>query len=449
MFLWIEADTLQPMGVRVSRILHAGYELEFDGTVLGFDPIFENPFSRNCFAFPEVEFNFNQIRALRWDAVFISHFHDDHCSLDSLNLLDRRTPIYLYSVFEELHAMIRELGFHDVWCLQLGVSVRVGSFEVTPISAFDTDVDCLFHIRAGDLHLLNVVDSVIHPKTYGTLEKMRWDLVMWPFQPLRETAVLSPSAQMLEEDFFPSEWAEELQLLNPRILIPSACQFRHEEWSWYNHALFPLSYKDFQERLTTILPECRVVRLDPSCTLHLTKESCAVGKTLSWVRLAGEGEVDYQFFTEQEPSSTREIAMHLPGLSAAETERVFAFCRDGILERYPRLFHRVETYFHGQRVWSLSLFDHHGQAVEFRYVVQGSSIALTERIDVSWTTEVPLTKLFMALEHGETLTSMYLRVKVAKSAEAMEDPLIRVLFEGQFGSYQREQLRRIRATSIR
>ncbi|STR27966.1 Uncharacterised protein [Janthinobacterium lividum] len=114
------------MPLKISRILHAGYVFECEGTAIAFDPIVENPFSRNCHAFPPVRFDLDAVRRLRWDAVFISHFHDDHCSLDSLDALDRATPIYLYCVFDELFAMLRALGFTQVRRLHVDVPVQVG-----------------------------------------------------------------------------------------------------------------------------------------------------------------------------------------------------------------------------------------------------------------------------------------------------------------------------------
>ena len=154
--------------LRISRILHAGYVFEYDGPVVAFDTIFENPFSRNCHAFPQVEFDQEAIRNLKLDAVFISHFHDDHCSLESLDLLDRSTPIYLYCVFDELFDWIRELGFESVHSLKIDRAVQIGSIEITPRRALDADVDSLFQIRAGGFNVLNVVDSWIDaPPTYS------------------------------------------------------------------------------------------------------------------------------------------------------------------------------------------------------------------------------------------------------------------------------------------
>eukprot|EP01133_Synstelium_polycarpum_P020714 gene20714-24877_t len=142
----------QLMPLKISRILHAGYVFECEGTAIAFDPIVENPFSRNCHAFPSVRFDLDAVRRLRWDAVFISHFHDDHCSLDSLDALDRATPIYLYCVFDELFVMLRALGFTHVQRLHVDVPVRVGAIEVIPRRALDDDVDSLFQVRAGGLN---------------------------------------------------------------------------------------------------------------------------------------------------------------------------------------------------------------------------------------------------------------------------------------------------------
>ncbi|UUZ48323.1 hypothetical protein LP420_36545 [Massilia sp. B-10] len=59
-------------------------------------------------------------------------------------------------------------------------------------------------------------------------------------------------------------------------------------------------------------------------------------------------------------------------------------------------------------------------------------------------------KLYAALELGESLTSLYLRINEAvfapqdeaalADAELIEDPLIRCLFNDAFGAYQAAQL---------
>jgi hypothetical protein len=66
-----------------------------------------------------------------------------------------------------------------------------------------------------------------------------------------------------------------------------------------------------------------------------------------------------------------------------------------------------------------------------------------------------MSKLYAALELGESLTSMYMRINDAvfdhdtendiESADVVDDPLIRCLFNDVVGAYQAAQLRRLKA----
>ena len=214
------------MSLTISRILHAGYIFECEGTTIAFDPVFENPFSRNCYAFPSVRFDRQQIRGLRLNAVFISHFHDDHCSLESLDLLDRSTPIYVYCLYAELFTMIAELGFEHVYPLEIDHPILIGTLSVTPRRALDADVDSMFQIQTGDLNVLNVVDSWLDPTDLDKLAQFSpWDLVLWPFQTMRELEVITPSRASTPSDPLPREWSEPLKVPNPTYVVRSSLKF--------------------------------------------------------------------------------------------------------------------------------------------------------------------------------------------------------------------------------
>lgn len=446
--------------IKVSRILHAGYVFEHDNIQICFDPIFENPFSRNCYSFPSVQFDLNKIQRLRFAAVFISHYHDDHCSMESLNLLDKNTPIYIYCVHPEMLSLIRELGFKKVTSLELNEPVQVGAFEVIPRMALDADVDSIFQVRVANLQILNVVDSWIDPMTFNLILKQgTWDLVLWPFQTMRELEVLSPSRSQPSSQELPEEWVEQIRLLNPRHIIPSSCQFLMESWSWYNHAFFPITYQIFLSTIQRILPETQVWHLDPSCSIEVSKTMIQKSSPLPWAHLTGESAVDYEYKPDLTVPTTSQVATHLGSLNDIQNQRVENYLCLDIKNRYRSLPIFAGSYFEKSRNWRLCTYDHLGVKKHFDYIIRGSEIESAEfnEESVSWLTEVPMVKLYAALELGEAMTSMYLRIndtkfnseieKEVQEADIMEDPLVRCLFEGVFASYQKAQLRELKRTS--
>ncbi len=442
--------------LQISRILHAGYVFRCDGVEIAFDPIFENPFSRNCHAFPAVRFDLEQIRAQRFAAVFISHYHDDHCSLDSLNLLARDTPIYLYCLFDELFDMIRALGFEQVHQLRTDMAVSVGPFVVTPREALDADVDSMFQIQAAGLNVLNVVDAWIAPDVVTRLARTaRWDMVLWPFQTMRELAVLAPSRAPRLPPELPEEFIDQIRELAPRYVVPSSCQFVQEPWSWYNHAMFPITYAQFARQMQGVAP---VVRLDPSVSVLLSADSLTPTAPLPWVIPVGAQDVDFDYQPNITPPSTARIAQRFGALDAEARTRVLDFCRVGLLEKYRTMELPEDSYFEQSRQWQLSVYDHEGSATDFRYRVQGDTIALVDdAAPIGWLTQVPMARLYGALAQGESLTSMYMRINDAvfdaacerdlEQADVVEDPLIRCLFNDVFGAFQAEQLKRLRPSN--
>jgi hypothetical protein len=445
------------MNLKVSRILHAGYVFECDETQIVFDPIFENPFSRNCHAFPDVKFDYEQIKNLKLAAVFISHFHDDHCSFESLDFLDRKTPIYIYCLFDELFSLIRELGFINVHQLEIDTPVAIGPFEIIPRRALDSDVDSMFQVKAASLNVLNVVDSWIDDSTLNELARNApWDMVLWPFQTMREIEVIAPFRASAASSELPIEWIEQLKALNPRYIVPSSCQFAQESWSWYNGSLFPITYRQFKQEVEAALPDSHVVRMNPSVGVVLDKTSLEISSSLNWVQPIGEQDVDYEYKGDMKPPPTAEISKKFAPLTVEEAARVYEYCRSGLLEKYQSMEPPTDIYFKKPRLWRLSIYDHAGEVTHFHYHLNSRSIelALENEKSFSWSTEIPISKLYAALESGESLTSMYMRIndmvfepdieEEIQSADIIDDPLIRCLFNGVFGAYQSAQLKRLK-----
>ncbi len=445
--------TSQPT-LQISRILHAGYLFRAENVQIAFDPIFENPFSVNCHAFPDVEFDAVAIQNQHFDAVFISHHHDDHCSFASLNLLDRLTPIYLYCVHEELFTLLREFGFQKVYSLARGKSVGVGPFTITPHRALNEDVDSIFEINVFDLKILNMVDSWMKSQAEKLLlQKAPWDVVLWPFQMMREVEVLIPTRADRKPSTWPEECATQLRGLSPRFVVPSSCQLIHEEWSWYRKAFFSFSYLDFSNMIRALLPRTQVIRMDPGTSFFLNKGSLLPAPELNWILPKGSQDVDYQYRTDHPVQSVSEIAQKFPKLDEDQVKRVFHFCENEIKKRYFEIGPPSDPFFQKERIWKLSCFDHRGHPIVFYYKLCDEHLEKTDFKDADWTTEICMHKLFCALEDGETLTSLYLQINTETFAESveedlqtvdpMEDPLIRTLYNGQFASFQKAQLKKL------
>jgi len=395
--------------VIVSRILHAGYIFSSGGVRIAFDPVFEVPFSTNCYPFPAVSFAPEALAESSplhsYDAVFISHFHDDHCSLVSLDKIPRSVPIYLYCVHEELFDFIRALGF-TVHSLSVDEAVNVGPFVVTPRLALDPDVDSVFEICAEGLSVLNVVDAWIDPSVL-TL-RASWDLVLWPFQTMRELEVLMPfrtdaesgagaDADTVDVSKLPPEWLEQLHALHARFVVPSSCQIRFEEWSWYNHAFFPITYAEFASSVANSR------RMNPGESFELTPSGFSRIGRLEWIAPVGPQDVDYEFVDfdsstpDLTPPSIASIARHFPALNLEQRALVDRFC-EGL---------------------DVTLYDHDGIACG------------------SGSTEAIAYKVYRAVTAGEQITSMYLRTHDIDSDELIsklsQDPV----------AFQRAQLRRL------
>lgn len=443
--------------MQISRILHAGYVFESQDTRILFDPLFENPFSRNCHAFPQVQLDRKEIKNHSFSAVFISHYHDDHCSLESLDLVARTTPIYIYCLHEELLELLKNMGFCSVSPLAINKPVSVGPFTITPRRAFDKDVDCLLQIQTATLNMLNVVDSWIDGDTLHLLtQNGPWDFVAWPFQTLREIDVLSPTRQLPASVHVPEEWLEQLTMLAPRVLVPSSCQFQMEEWSWYNNFLFPISYEQFAQDVKAKLPDTRILRLDPSESITLTSLSITPASPFKGVKLLDTSKSDYNFDPQAPTPATKEVAQKLPALSPQHVQETLLFLSTTLLKTWSTLELDSSDYFARPRAWHLTTWDHHGDPQDFYYnlSVGACSRTTTPHPALEWRTEIPLYTLYGALKNGDSLTSLYIRINDLKFSDATEreladtsplsDPLLRCLYTGAFASYQKAQLGRLR-----
>lgn len=417
--------------MKIARVLHAGLWIEHEKTRVLFDPLFETPFSRNCYANPPVQFDEERLRGQRFSAVVISHFHDDHLSLESLDMIDRVTPIYLFSVHEEFFQLLKEMGFRNVFGLTLDVPVKIGPISITPRRALNADVDSIFEITTDFHRILNVVDSWIPEDTLGLL-KGPWDLVLWPFQTLREREALCPDLRTPATGDIPQDWYRQWQILKPKAIVPSSCQFLFEKGSWLNHEYFPISYEGFAQQVKRI---AAVIALEPGVVWEL-QESLKPSGRLDWVWATGPL-IDYDYRPQFAPTPVREIAKTLPPFLQKERVRAWIQEQDWV----------ADSSF-GDR-YRISIFDETGDAEHFDFERRGESwFPARDSKPPDVTTEIPGVKLLSVLETGESLTSIQARVRITgrivrEDFDPISDPLLQALYGGDVAVYQRGQMRKL------
>ena len=352
----------------------------------------------------------------------------------------------MYCVHDELFELIRKIGFLHVHRLILGELVKIGSIDIIPHQALDREVDSIFQIKAAGLNVLNVVDSWIDENTLNQLvDQGPWDMILWPFQTLREIEVISPRHALPASRKLPPEWITQLKKLNPRYVVPSSCQFIHESWSWYNQALFPISYKNFERELNQALPDTIVQKINPSVSFELDHNSLKYSDPLTWVLPQGDQNLDYEYNFELDPPTISEISQRFAKIDLDSSEKVYKYCREGLLQKYRSLDEGEDPFFQQSRNWKLSVFDDLGERKDFYYLIGKNQIETRSYHEekITWLTEISLAKFYAALVFGESLTSMYIRIDAPKDAEIIEDPLIRCLFNTEVGSYQKAQLKRL------
>ncbi|AGH94474.1 MBL fold metallo-hydrolase [Pseudobdellovibrio exovorus] len=447
----------------VSRVLHAGYLFRAAGESILMDPVFETPFSHNCYPFPAVQFIESELAKIQVDAIFISHVHDDHLCFKSLNRIQRHIPIYLYAEEPIYFQMLKQLGFENVFRLDVDQPVKIGKhFQVTPRLALDPQVDSLFHIQIDDFNILNVVDSWVDPKALQQMQDVKqWDLVLWPFQTMREVQVLSPNRTSREKEI-PEEWGEILKELNPRYTVPSSCQFIHEPWSWYNSALFPISYREFKTWLSDLLPQTTYLRVDPAQSFIVSHAQVQEVEPLSWLRRLDQSstqhELDYQYDPNHAPTPLGKIADQLLPLSLTERQFILDYCQSELVDLLAQKSESLGCLVQDQCLWKLVLHEssENGKPnkYEFLYSISETTVTLEKdqnKSEVTWLTEIPIQKLYSSLTTGETLTSLYIRIndiifsdpieKALQEIDILEDPLIRILFDGKSHRYHEQQLK--------
>lgn len=436
------------MSLVCHRLFHAGYQIQSKNACLLIDPILFNHFSVNLESYPPVIYDYEKLKSIKIDALFISHIHDDHLSLNSLNQLNREIPIYLYSpTHSRLFELIKSLGFLSVHALEVFSTYTIKDLSIQVWPALDNEVDCVLSFHSGETHILNVVDSWLPLGILPQLQKIKWNLVLWPFQYMRELEVLSPDRFTANISSVLEEHLEQISRLAKQVLVMSSCQFRMIDDSWLNHQYFSISYQSFQQQLNAKYKELRVIQLLPGQGLKFDSSlNCQEVSPLNYVSSIDLSQSnDYHLVTPFTAPRLSHLSSNLGQLKIEAYDFLLAFTKYSLVNLLASIAAEPDKLFSwADFKWRLIIYDHRGYPEVFHFIRQNNYFKLvsTPFEVVDWETEIAATRFYQALTQGFPLTSLYMQIArnplsvraenyLQETCQLLEDPLIQILYTYQ------------------
>ncbi len=235
--------------MRITALGHASYLIQSNNINILIDPVFGSTFENGeSIPFPDRKIHVNQIPKI--DAVFLSHFHDDHFDIQSLKIVGLETPIYCpKSAYHIL--FLKKEGFKNIKAISKFSPIKLESLTITP-----TPSDSPIHLEYGfilsvkGLYIWNQVDTVITPSILKQVSERvtsKFSLIFCPYQLLLEHAANWP-----QECEFPTRRYERLKMItrsfNTKYLIPSSSGLKSLD-ERMNYGLYPINILDFKKDL--------------------------------------------------------------------------------------------------------------------------------------------------------------------------------------------------------
>jgi L-ascorbate metabolism protein UlaG (beta-lactamase superfamily) len=264
--------------LELTSLGHACALIEVAGLRILCDPHFHESYGSGLFTHDPPR-TIDVGRLPRHDVVFLSHRHRDHFDVRSLAMLDKGIPVFAADDPELRHALTT-LGFRSVRHVKDWSRFRVGGVELVATPSLYRVPEHGLMVIAPDMCVWNMVDTVVDVTIVARAAKLTGrgvDVLLWPYQPLKETAAVEGDSLELPRAGFEAK-LETLELIAPRLVVPYADgQLGTGPASWLNHYRFPLSVenvRDFAERigrLELLVPgqrlsydgaECRRTTLD-------------------------------------------------------------------------------------------------------------------------------------------------------------------------------------------
>lgn len=266
----------RPAMLQITFLGHQGWLFETETTRVLLDPLLGDGFGHGGLAgvlHPPRRIELAAFPPI--DAVVITHEHDDHFDVPSLDRLDRAIPIHLSARSSEAaHGLLREMGFR-VHPLHAESELAIGDLRYRTFVADHRDgrngdewdvFPFLLHDTAGDGSLLSSVDVRPSPELLAQLPRLGVRAGIWAYANNSTSAAFqratpsgpAPSGELVrpsDEDALLGVAARRYAEIERGWGVPEATVVCGGGWSfggdraWLDHHAFPVSCERIAEAL--------------------------------------------------------------------------------------------------------------------------------------------------------------------------------------------------------
>jgi hypothetical protein len=235
------------------------------------------------------------------DLVFVSHRHRDHFDVRSLALLPRSIPIACANDPEILYCLGR-LGFTNVTAIEDWQELRVKDLRLTFTPSLYRVPEHGLLLQSSEVSLWNMVDSVVDVAMIAQVKRLapEIDLLLWPYQPLLETAAVENDTLELSLPSLERKLVM-LTLIAPRHVMPYADgQIGTASAGWLNSYRFPADFGVLRAAVNAL---SRVTQPQPGQKLRLAPGELSLLPADVEMRRSGRAVVPKTFDTTRTPSA--------------------------------------------------------------------------------------------------------------------------------------------------
>lgn len=257
------------------KLPHAGLAIKFKNTHVICDPLLNDVTIDSGTGvvspvYPSRKF----LKETIFDAVIVSHAHNDHFHLPSLALLNRQSTIYFPEGDRQIPLLLGALGFTRFISCKPGAVYKVGQLEIIPIPSAVPFPEMGIIIKNKTVSVWNMVDARPRSKNLIALKNKFGTptLLLAYYQCFHEDKVLHAGFN----DRFPFQTYEmllkEAGQLQPIFMCPSSADLFNKKVGWLNYHMQPVKKQQFIDDYMKLNLKSKGVLLSAGDSFRLTNK---------------------------------------------------------------------------------------------------------------------------------------------------------------------------------